>query len=64
MKLEKDKVQRRVDLLAEEGIEFITEAHIGPSLNQCLAALKALPQDLPSKAESKWKPSQQPPKNK
>ena len=29
MKLEKDKVQRRVDLLAEEGIEFVTEANIG-----------------------------------
>lgn len=29
MKLEKKTVQRRVDLLAEEGIEFVTEANIG-----------------------------------
>lgn len=29
MKLDKDKVQRRVDMLAEEGVEFVTNAHIG-----------------------------------
>ncbi|CAM9790043.1 unnamed protein product, partial [Phaeothamnion confervicola] len=29
MKLEKDTVQRRVDMLAEEGIEFVTGANIG-----------------------------------
>ena len=29
MKLEKRVVQRRVDLLAEEGIKFVTKAHVG-----------------------------------
>lgn len=29
MKLDKDKVSRRVQLLADEGIEFVTNAHIG-----------------------------------
>ncbi|RYG62370.1 FAD-binding protein [archaeon] len=29
MKLDKDKVARRVHLLREEGIEFVTSAHIG-----------------------------------
>lgn len=33
MKLEKEKVQRRVDLLAEEGIEFVTNAHIGVNVD-------------------------------
>ena len=33
MKLDKDTVQRRVDLLAEEGIEFVTEANIGVDLD-------------------------------
>lgn len=33
MKLDKDKVQRRVNLLAEEGIEFVTNANIGVNIN-------------------------------
>lgn len=33
MKLEKAKVQRRVDLLAEEGIEFVTDANIGVNVD-------------------------------
>ena len=33
MKLGKDKVERRVNLLREEGIEFITNAHIGETID-------------------------------
>ena len=33
MKLDKDKVARRVALLADEGIEFVTNAHIGVSID-------------------------------
>jgi NAD(P)H-dependent glutamate synthase small subunit len=33
MKLDKDKVARRVNMLAEEGIEFVTNAHIGTSID-------------------------------
>ena len=33
MKLEKETVQRRVDLLAEEGVEFVTNANIGANLD-------------------------------
>jgi glutamate synthase (NADPH) small chain len=33
MKLDKDKVSRRVNLLSEEGIEFVTNAHIGNNIN-------------------------------
>jgi NADPH-dependent glutamate synthase beta subunit-like oxidoreductase len=33
MKLDKDKVARRVNLLAEEGIEFVTNAHIGKTID-------------------------------
>lgn len=33
MKLDKDKVERRVNLLREEGIEFITNAHIGVNID-------------------------------
>lgn len=33
MKLDKGTVQRRVDLLAEEGIEFVTNAHIGKNVD-------------------------------
>ena len=29
MKLDKDVVQRRIDLLAEEGVKFVTNAHVG-----------------------------------
>jgi NAD(P)H-dependent glutamate synthase small subunit len=57
MKLDKDTVQRRVDLLAEEGIEFVTNANIGPDIdvNDLRAANDALvltvgatkPRDLP-----------------
>mmetsp|Transcript_43613 Transcript_43613/g.88179 ORF Transcript_43613/g.88179 Transcript_43613/m.88179 type:complete len:574 (-) Transcript_43613:265-1986(-) len=56
MKLEKDKVQRRVDLLAEEGIEFVTEANIGVDVDvdvlransdaMVLAMGSTLPRDL------------------
>jgi len=57
MKLEKDTVDRRVNLLREEGIEFITNADIGKNvdvnelrtnfdaLSLCLGATK--PRDLP-----------------
>ena len=57
MKLDKDTVQRRVDLLAEEGIEFVTEANIGVDLDVnvlkansdalVLAMGATLPRDLP-----------------
>lgn len=33
MKLAKDKVKRRTDLLAEEGIEFVTNANIGVNID-------------------------------
>jgi glutamate synthase (NADPH/NADH) small chain len=33
MKLDKDKVARRVNLLADEGIEFVTNAHIGVNID-------------------------------
>ena len=33
MKLDKDKVARRVTLLADEGIEFVTNANIGESID-------------------------------
>lgn len=57
MKLEKDTVERRVDLLREEGIEFITNADIGQNvdvnelranhdaLSLCVGATQ--PRDLP-----------------
>ncbi|MCZ6877147.1 MAG: NAD(P)-binding protein, partial [Acidobacteria bacterium] len=32
MKLEKDMVERRVELLREEGIEFVTNAHVGVNM--------------------------------
>ncbi len=32
MKLEKDMVERRVNLLREEGIEFVTNAHVGVNM--------------------------------
>lgn len=57
MKLDKDTVKRRVDLLAEEGIEFVTGANIGVDVdvNDVRAACDALvltvgstkPRDLP-----------------
>jgi glutamate synthase (NADPH/NADH) small chain len=57
MKLDKDKVSRRVNMLAEEGIEFVTNANIGVNIDA--ADLKAnndaivlcigstMPRDLP-----------------
>ena len=33
MKLDKEKVQRRVDLLEQEGIEFVTNANIGTDVD-------------------------------
>jgi glutamate synthase (NADPH/NADH) small chain len=39
MKLDKDKVTRRVNLLREEGIEFVTNAHIGRDVD--IHSLKA-----------------------
>ena len=33
MKLDKDTVDRRVDLLRQEGIEFVTDAHVGVNLD-------------------------------
>ena len=33
MKLDKKVVQRRVDLMAAEGVEFITNAHVGVSVD-------------------------------
>ena len=57
MKLDKDTVQRRVDLLAEEGIEFVTDANIGVDVDVnvlransdalILAMGATLPRDLP-----------------
>lgn len=57
MKLDKDTVKRRIDLLAEEGIEFVTGANIGVDVdvNDVRAACDALvltvgstkPRDLP-----------------
>ena len=57
MKLEKETVDRRVNLLREEGIEFVTNANIGKNIDVnelrsnydalalCLGATK--PRDLP-----------------
>ena len=57
MKLDKDTVDRRVNLLREEGIEFVTDAHVGVNLDiqelrdandaitLCCGA--TLPRDLP-----------------
>ncbi|KAJ8601028.1 hypothetical protein CTAYLR_007954 [Chrysophaeum taylorii] len=57
MKLEKEKVQRRVDLLAEEGIEFVPNANIGVNVDVnvlransdalVLAVGSTTPRDLP-----------------
>eukprot|EP00618_Florenciella_parvula_P035949 CAMPEP_0119478906 /NCGR_PEP_ID=MMETSP1344-20130328/8422_1 /TAXON_ID=236787 /ORGANISM="Florenciella parvula, Strain CCMP2471" /LENGTH=573 /DNA_ID=CAMNT_0007513113 /DNA_START=68 /DNA_END=1789 /DNA_ORIENTATION=+ len=57
MKLEKEKVQRRVDMLIEEGIEFVTEANIGVDIDVnvlrantdalVLALGATVPRDLP-----------------
>lgn len=57
MKLDKDTVKRRVDLLAQEGIEFVTGANIGVDVdvNDVRASCDALvltvgstkPRDLP-----------------
>lgn len=57
MKLDKDTVKRRIDLLAEEGIEFVTGANIGVDVdvNDVRASCDALvltvgstkPRDLP-----------------
>lgn len=57
MKLDKDTVKRRVDLLAEEGIEFTTGANIGVDIdvndvrNSCDAMVLTVgstkPRDLP-----------------
>ena len=59
MKLDKDTVQRRVDLLTEEGIEFVTDANIGVDIDVnvikansdalVLAMGATLPRDLPIK---------------
>ncbi len=53
----KDVVQRRVDIMAEEGVEFITEAHIGVDISLksleekydavVLCGGASLPRDLP-----------------
>ena len=57
MKLSKDTVDRRVDLLRQEGIEFVTNANIGENidinelrsnfdaLTLCIGA--TMPRDLP-----------------
>jgi glutamate synthase (NADPH/NADH) small chain len=57
MKLEKETIDRRVNLLREEGIEFVTNANIGDNvdvndlrtnfdaLSLCIGATK--PRDLP-----------------
>jgi len=57
MKLEKDVVQRRLDLLAEEGIEFVTNADVGKNVDPArlmaehdavlLATGATKPRDLP-----------------
>jgi glutamate synthase (NADPH/NADH) small chain len=56
-KLEKDVVQRRVDLMAAEGIEFVTNAHIGVDVDVTdlrqkhdalvIATGSTVPRDLP-----------------
>ena len=56
-KLEKDIVQRRVDLMAAEGIEFVTNAHIGVDVDAedlhqrhdalVIATGSTIPRDLP-----------------
>lgn len=33
MKLDKEKVRRRVDMLSEEGIEFITNTNVGKDID-------------------------------
>jgi glutamate synthase (NADPH) small chain len=57
MKLDKDKVLRRVNLLSEEGIEFVTNANIGENINASdlqanndaivLCIGSTMPRDLP-----------------
>jgi NADPH-dependent glutamate synthase beta subunit-like oxidoreductase len=57
MKLDKDKVLRRVNMLSEEGIEFVTQANIGTSVDVrdlkanndaiVLAIGSTMPRDLP-----------------
>eukprot|EP00588_Corethron_pennatum_P010761 CAMPEP_0194279984 /NCGR_PEP_ID=MMETSP0169-20130528/14980_1 /TAXON_ID=218684 /ORGANISM="Corethron pennatum, Strain L29A3" /LENGTH=588 /DNA_ID=CAMNT_0039024521 /DNA_START=189 /DNA_END=1955 /DNA_ORIENTATION=- len=57
MKLEKDTVDRRVNLLREEGIEFVTNADIGKTVDvnelkanydaMCLTVGSTKPRDLP-----------------
>jgi glutamate synthase (NADPH) small chain len=57
MKLEKDTVDRRVNLLREEGIEFVTNANIGKTVDvnelkanfdaMCLCVGATKPRDLP-----------------
>lgn len=57
MKLDKESVQRRVDLLEEEGIEFVTNAHIGEDVDVnvlranndalVLTVGSTMPRDLP-----------------
>uniref|UniRef100_A0A6U3PC01 4Fe-4S ferredoxin-type domain-containing protein n=3 Tax=Ditylum brightwellii TaxID=49249 RepID=A0A6U3PC01_9STRA len=57
MKLEKETVERRVDLLREEGIEFVTNANIGYNVDAnelranfdsvCLCLGSTKPRDLP-----------------
>jgi len=59
MKLNKDKVARRVNLLAEEGIEFVTNANIGVNVDihdikanndaLILCVGSTMPRDLPIK---------------
>jgi glutamate synthase (NADPH) small chain len=57
MKLEKETVDRRVNLLREEGIEFVTKANIGKNVDVnelkanfdaiCLCLGSTKPRDLP-----------------
>jgi NADPH-dependent glutamate synthase beta subunit-like oxidoreductase len=57
MKLEKETVDRRVNLLREEGIEFVTNANIGQNVDvnelkanfdgMCLTVGATKPRDLP-----------------
>jgi glutamate synthase (NADPH/NADH) small chain len=57
MKLDKTRVQRRVDFLAQEGVQFLTDAHVGVNID-CKALLNefdalllscgaGVPRDLP-----------------
>ena len=49
MKLDKQLVQRRIDLMAAEGVEFVTNAHVGP-----IDGSDPAPAQMGLPAQAKW----------